>query len=619
MRFALQRRFIMIALCITLFTMAGGIVAQEATPEPTAEATAEPTVELLPLEFVVPDGIDLTQMVAVVGDETITLGDYVTRMRYEWVRYYQAFQSLVEVESPAVFNLQAPDNQYANAIINVVNLLADTNQFPAEIYEVMVLESLYRQEAIARNIEFTECELNTNWSGILQIQITEECVFPEDFEAQKAEYTAFVIRVSGISPELLEQIVIGRVAYAKVQEVIAEEFVAEDQPAIRTRHIRIRELEGAEGAEAAFARINNGEDFMTVLAETTVDTNSVGNRGSLGMLRAGQTVAEFDAAIFNNPVGLLAQPIQTQFGFHVIRVDEIGAVSELVQLRQILLASENEANVAIRLLNEGEDFGDLVTRFSLDAVTKRSAGLMNPMERATIVSQFNEAVAEAVFSADDGQLLAPIETARGWHVIQVVSKTSQTTEASASHILVETLEEATAILERINNGEDFSDLAYELSIDPSARGFEGDTLAIFTDGQASGLYISGETREEFDAVLFADGVAVGDILGPVQTRIGFYILEVVEIGTRAYTATQIESLKNETITTWQTDQETSERVVKTQAWRTYIPTDPLPSDVFPDLVQLNLLLQDARANIRAFEESTNIINTLRTLQADDSR
>ncbi|MCU0480910.1 MAG: hypothetical protein MUE54_06825, partial [Anaerolineae bacterium] len=59
------------------------------------------------------------------------------------------------------------------------------------------------------------------------------------------------------------------------------------------------------------------------------------------------------------------------------------------------------------------------------------------------------------------------------------------------------------------------------------------------------------------------------------------------------------------------------RVVRTENWRTYIPTEPAPSQVYPDLVQLNLLLDEARANIRAFEESTNIINTLRTLTVDE--
>jgi hypothetical protein len=203
-------------------------------------------------------------------------------------------------------------------------------------------------------------------------------------------------------------------------------------------------------------------------------------------------------------------------------------------------------------------------------------------------------------------------------VLKVESKVDSPTLVRASHILVETQAEADAALERINNGEDFGDLAVELSIDPSARGANGDTFAIFTEGQSSGLYIAGELRrDEIDAAVFAEGVAVGDILGPIETRLGFYIIEVQEKTTRAYTAQQLEDKKVEYVSNWESEQETSGRVVKTETWRTFIPTDPMPSDVYPDLVQLNLLLDDARVSIRAYQESTNIINTLRTLQVEE--
>jgi len=160
-------------------------------------------------------------------------------------------------------------------------------------------------------------------------------------------------------------------------------------------------------------------------------------------------------------------------------------------------------------------------------------------------------------------------------------------------------------------------LAYELSIDPSAQGAGGDTLAIFTDGASSGLYIAGEIRDELDAVLFAEGVEAGAILGPIETQLGYYIIEVQEVGTRAYTAQQLEQKKSDYVSNWESEQENAGRVVKTELWRTYVPTDPIPSAVYPELVQLNLLLDEARAGIRAYEESTNIINTLRELKLEE--
>ncbi|HRF96576.1 MAG TPA: peptidylprolyl isomerase, partial [Aggregatilineales bacterium] len=135
--------------------------------------------------------------------------------------------------------------------------------------------------------------------------------------------------------------------------------------------------------------------------------------------------------------------------------------------------------------------------------------------------------------------------------MKVESKVETPTLVRASHILVETQAEADAALERINNGEDFGDVAVEISIDPSARGANGDTFAIFTEGQSSGLYIAGETRDEIDAAVFAEGVEVGDILGPIESRLGFYIIEIQEKATRAYTAQQLEDKKTEYVSNWE--------------------------------------------------------------------
>jgi parvulin-like peptidyl-prolyl isomerase len=595
-------RILLASLLIMLMSVVGMAMGQESTPEPT------------PLTFVTPEGVDFSQVVATIGDKTITLGEYATRLRYEYVRYYRAFEGLVAQEGPIVFDLQSPQNQYAMAIVNVVNLLADKNQFPQEIYRTMILEELYRQEATARNIQLTQCDIDTIWAGILQIELSAECVFPDDFATQKAEYIAFAGRMSGISEATLEDIAVGRAAYRKVQEAIGNEYIPQDQPAVRTRHIRVRD---AELAQTVRQRLDNGEDFMTVLAETTVDNNAAGNRGSLGFYPKGQFVPEFDNAIFSNPVGLIQQPVQTQFGYHVIRVDEIGEMTQQVQMRVILLGSEEDANAAIRFINDGADFADLANRFSLDATSKRNGGLLSPLDRPTVVSQFGDAVAEAAFATPDGQVVGPFQTTRGWVVLKVESKLEFPSQVRSSHILVNTQAEAEAIIERINNGEDFGTLAYELSIDPSARGYDGDTLAIVTEGRLKGLYITEDAvREEIDQQVFADGVAVGDIIGPIETRIGFYILQVEEIGTRAYTDAQIEERRTAYIADWEKAQRDGGRVVETTIWRQHAPIEPLPSDVYPDLVQLNLLLSQARDNIQRNLDNTNIINTLRTLRVN---
>ncbi len=87
------------------------------------------------------------------------------------------------------------------------------------------------------------------------------------------------------------------------------------------------------------------------------------------------------------------------------------------------------------------------------------------------------------------------------------------TKASARHILVENEEVCKELIEKITNGEDFSDLAKQHSKCPS--GSRGGDLGEFGPGQMV---------PEFDTVVFNE--AVGIPHGPVKTNFGFHIVEI---------------------------------------------------------------------------------------------
>lgn len=89
--------------------------------------------------------------------------------------------------------------------------------------------------------------------------------------------------------------------------------------------------------------------------------------------------------------------------------------------------------------------------------------------------------------------------------------------ARARHILVETEEEAQQVLQRLEAGEDFGELAREVSTDPSAEQNAGDL----------GEFQRGQMDADFSAAVFA--AEEGEIIGPVQTQFGFHVIEVLEV------------------------------------------------------------------------------------------
>jgi peptidyl-prolyl cis-trans isomerase C len=89
------------------------------------------------------------------------------------------------------------------------------------------------------------------------------------------------------------------------------------------------------------------------------------------------------------------------------------------------------------------------------------------------------------------------------------------TKVHCAHILVKTEKEVNAILERLEKGEKFSNIAKEVSLCPSKR--RGGDLGTFSRGQMV---------KEFEKAAFA--LQKGQISGIVKTRFGYHIIRRLE-------------------------------------------------------------------------------------------
>lgn len=89
------------------------------------------------------------------------------------------------------------------------------------------------------------------------------------------------------------------------------------QEEIHARHILVgTEAEAKEVAE----RLKKGEDFATLAKEKSKDPSAAG--GDLGYFTRGQMLKPFEEAAFALKVGEISAPVQTQFGWHIILVEE---------------------------------------------------------------------------------------------------------------------------------------------------------------------------------------------------------------------------------------------------------------------------------------------------------
>lgn len=131
-----------------------------------------------------------------------------------------------------------------------------------------------------------------------------------------------------------------------------EEYDTPEQ--VHARHILIRVPENASEAEIAQAKkqieaikqeIENGADFAELAKQYSQDPGSAPTGGDLGFFERGQMVQEFEEAAFALEPGQVSDPVRTQFGFHLIKVEEKKPAEhpDLAQIRDRVLHDYIEA------------------------------------------------------------------------------------------------------------------------------------------------------------------------------------------------------------------------------------------------------------------------------------
>ena len=88
---------------------------------------------------------------------------------------------------------------------------------------------------------------------------------------------------------------------------------------VRARHILV---ESKDKARELFEKILHGGDFAALAREHSKDPGSKDQGGELGFFSRGQMVPQFEEAAFKLKAGEVGEPFETQFGWHIVKVDE---------------------------------------------------------------------------------------------------------------------------------------------------------------------------------------------------------------------------------------------------------------------------------------------------------
>jgi peptidyl-prolyl cis-trans isomerase SurA len=178
-------------------------------------------------------------------------------------------------------------------------------------------------------------------------------------------------------------------------------------------------------ADEIAQKAKSGEDFAALAAEYS-DGPTATRGGDLGIFAANRMVPEFSQACLAMEVGGISDPVETQFGFHVIQrnaVDKVAARHILVMhngsQRKPPTIDRTEAEALARCeeiaarAKAGEDFEALAREYS-DGPSGPRGGDLGSFGHGAMVPAFDE----AVFALEVGGVSEVVVTPFGCHVIQ---------------------------------------------------------------------------------------------------------------------------------------------------------------------------------------------------------
>lgn len=339
------------------------------------------------------------------------------------------------------------------------------DEFEASLRQEMVLERLH--QSLSAGVVVTDDEVEAEFKRRNETASGDALLLPLDkklgeatvSEAEaKAYYDANSARFS--HPEqwqlryllvdkarLRRTLTIPETQIAEYYQTHLQEFRSEEE--IHARHILIKPTtQDPAGDQAALAKAEDvrrkalaaGADFAALARQYSEDEGSKPSGGDLGFFPRGRMVEEFTQAAFALQPGGVSAPVKSQFGYHVIKVEErrpagqrsIEEVRESIRTNLADGLADGEGSRRATALREKIDAAKLTTEeqwkaLADDVVTSNVTPFFERADFIPGLGRDPELMAE-IAGAKEGFVGGPRRTARGW----ILYRVNQTRSAGIS-------------------------------------------------------------------------------------------------------------------------------------------------------------------------------------------
>lgn len=224
-----------------------------------------------------------------------------------------------EAEFEAAVRSQSTSPQSPVAGLEGEERTARLDELQRSVLTQLIQMQLLRDVASEHGVELTEADVEDAWQQEVAIQGGDE--------------QALLDRIAeiGLSEEQAREQLGMRVLQQKLRDSLADDVEVDDAEVRQLFEERAGQFERADvshilveeeaEANAIIELLEQGESFEELATARSVDPGSAEQGGRLGSQPRGQYVAPFDEAVWSAEEGEIVGPVETQFGYHVIRVN----------------------------------------------------------------------------------------------------------------------------------------------------------------------------------------------------------------------------------------------------------------------------------------------------------
>ncbi|MDE7427129.1 MAG: peptidylprolyl isomerase [Muribaculaceae bacterium] len=252
---------------------------------------------------------------------------------------------------------------------------------------------------------------------------------------------------------------------SSVEDSLAMVAFEHQKESVKVSHIMLPLGRGVTASDANLALIDSlrgviisgANTFEAVAEEYSVDKPSAVRGGDMGTVVPGRYPWAFEDAAYNTPVGEISEPVNSGFGWHLIKVNERTPSRGEVHARHILKITRDLDSAGVakakreidsiykRVLDPSYDFADAARRESQDPGSARRGGDLGWFGSGVMVPEFDS----VAFALPVGGISEPFATAFGYHIIQKLdARSSEPFEVQKPKLLEAIQNDERALLPR---------------------------------------------------------------------------------------------------------------------------------------------------------------------------